>query len=364
MAIGSDLDLEAMLRRIIEAATSLVDARYGALGVLNADRSGLAEFITVGIDDEGRTAIGDLPKGHGILGLLINDPRPLRLPDLHEHPDSFGFPAHHPEMTSFLGVPVIIRGEVFGNLYLTDKQSAEVFTDIDEELTVALASAAAVAIDNARLHARVRDMALLEDRERIAMDLHDTVIQQLFATAMSLQATSRMVAEPGAVLRIQSAIDDLDTTIRQIRSSIFALSAPPAAVGPSVRARLLEVIAGTVEALASEPRVQFSGPVDTTVTEDVAGDLVVSLREALSNVARHAHATKVDVEVAVENGCVTLQVIDDGIGPPEMPTLRGHGLENLATRATRLGGTFDLHARAAGGTMAVWRVPVGRRSPD
>ena len=196
MAIGSDLDLEATLRRIVEAATALVDARYGALGVLDADRTGLVQFITVGIDDETRRAIGDLPKGHGILGLLIRDPRPLRLPDLHEHPDSFGFPPHHPEMRSFLGVPVVVRGEVFGNLYLTDKQSAEAFSDIDEELTVALAAAAGVAIENARLHARVRDLALLEDRERIAMDLHDTVIQQIFATGMSLQATSRLAEQP------------------------------------------------------------------------------------------------------------------------------------------------------------------------
>ena len=120
VAIGSDLDLPATLRRIIEAATSLVDARYGALGVLNPERTGLAAFLTVGIDDETYRAIGDVPKGHGILGLLIRDPRPLRLPDLREHPDRFGFPPNHPEMRSFLGVPVIVRDEVFGNLYLTD----------------------------------------------------------------------------------------------------------------------------------------------------------------------------------------------------------------------------------------------------
>src|SRR6478672_11206799 len=205
MAIGSDLDLEATLRHIIEAARDLVDAQYGALGVLNPERTGLSEFITVGIDDETRRAIGPLPKGHGILGLLIADPRPLRLPDLTEHPDSYGFPPHHPPMTSFLGVPVMVRGEVFGNLYLTDKQSAEVFTDVDEELTVALAAAAGVAIENARLHARVRDLALLEDRERIAMDLHDTVIQRIFATGMSLQATSRLTDQPDAARRIETA---------------------------------------------------------------------------------------------------------------------------------------------------------------
>jgi len=187
MAVGSDLDLAATLQRIVDAARELVDAKYCALGVLDYSGGSLAEFIVSGIDDETFKAIGDLPKGHGILGLLITDPRPLRLPDLTEHPESFGFPPHHPPMTSFLGVPILVRGEVFGNLYLTDKQSSDVFTDVDEELTVALAAAAGAAIDNARLHARVQELAIVEDRDRIAMDLHDTVIQQLFAIGLSLR---------------------------------------------------------------------------------------------------------------------------------------------------------------------------------
>jgi signal transduction histidine kinase len=358
MAIGSDLDLAATLRRIIEAATSLVDASYGALGVLNAERTGLAEFITVGIDAETYRAIGDLPTGHGILGLLILDPRPLRLPDLREHPDSFGFPPHHPEMRSFLGVPVIVRGEVFGNLYLTDKQSAEVFTDIDEELTVALAAAAGVAIENARLHARVRDLVLLEDRERIAMDLHDTVIQRIFATGMSLQATARITNQPEVALRIQASVEDLDATIRQIRSSIFALSASGRSAAPSVRARVLEVITDAARALSSEPHVEFVGPVDTVVSEPVADELLVSLREMLSNVARHAQATEVQVNVMVEDACVTLTVRDDGLGLPQVRTGQGRGLHNLAARARHAGGTFEVGPDAERGTVAVWSVPV------
>ena len=358
VAIGSDLDLAATLRRIIEAATSLVDARYGALGVLNAERTGLAEFITTGVDDATRRAIGDLQKGLGILGLLIRDPHPLRLPDLREHPASFGFPPHHPEMRSFLGVPITVRGEVFGNLYLADKQSADVFTDIDEELTVALAAAAGVAIENARLHARIRDVALLEDRERIAMDLHDTVIQQIFATGMSLQATVRMTDQPEVARRIQASVEDLDATIRQIRSSIFALSATGQAAAPSVRARVLEVITDAARVLPSEPHVEFVGPVDTVVGEPIADELLVSLREMLSNVARHAHATKVDVNVMVEDGCVSLTVRDDGVGLPSVKTGRGRGLENLTARARHLGGTFEVGASAEPGTVAVWTVPL------
>src|SRR5262245_3469162 len=201
-----------MLLRIVESSVELVDARFGALGVLDETHTRLAQFITVGIDAARRQAIGDLPEGHGILGLLILDARPLRLPDLRRHPDSYGFPPNHPPMTTFLGVPIRVRDEVFGNLYLTDKRSGGEFTSADEELVVGLAAAAGVAIENARLHARVHELALVQDRERIARDLHDTVIQRLFATGMSLQGTARLVrTDPdAAVERIEGAVDDLD----------------------------------------------------------------------------------------------------------------------------------------------------------
>jgi signal transduction histidine kinase len=359
MAIASDLDLTATLHRIVETATELVDARYGALGVLNADRTGLAEFITVGIDEAGHRAIGALPTGHGILGLLITEPQPLRLPDLREHPARYGFPPHHPQMESFLGVPIVVRGEVFGNLYLTNKQSAEVFTDVDEELTVALAAAAGVAIENARLHARVRDLALLEDRERIAMDLHDTVIQQIFATGMALQATARRAEDASVTARIDRAVEDLDATIRQIRSAIFALSAVGRSTKASLRASILEVVLDAGKALASEPLVEFAGPVDTAVPDAIGKELLAALREMLSNVARHAIASRVDVRVAVEEGGVSVRVVDDGVGPPQDGARAGgHGLANLTSRAHRLGGTFELVAGPTGGAVATWRVPL------
>jgi GAF domain-containing protein len=171
-----------------------------------------------------REAIGHLPEGHGILGLLIIDPRPLRLPDLNEHPDRFGFPPNHPPMTSFLGVPIVVRGEVFGNLYLCDKVGGDVFTDVDQELAVGLASAAGIAIENARLHARVADFATLEDRERIARDLHDTVIQRMFAIGLGLQSTLRLVSDVDVRTRLLSAVDDLDTTVRDVRAAIFGLN--------------------------------------------------------------------------------------------------------------------------------------------
>jgi len=200
---------------------------------------------------------------------------------------------------------------------------------------------------------------LLEDRERIAMDLHDTVIQHIFATGMSLQATVRMTDQPEVARRIQASVEDLDATIRQIRSSIFALSASGQSAAPSVRARVLEVITDAARALSSEPQVEFVGPVDTLVTEPVADELLVSLREMLANVARHAKASKVEVNVMVEKGCVILTVTDDGVGLPSVPTRRGRGLENLAARARHLGGTFEIGSGAVRGTVAVWSVPTG-----
>jgi signal transduction histidine kinase len=357
LTIGSDLDLPAMLHRIVHSATELVDARYGALGVLDDTGTRLAQFLTVGIDDEVHRSIGHLPEGHGILGLLIVDAKPLRLPDLTKHPDSYGFPPNHPPMRSFLGVPIRVREQVFGNVYLTDKTSAEAFTDVDEELVVALASAAAVAIENARLHTRVQELALVTDRERIARDLHDTVIQRLFATGLSLQGTFRLIrSDPAAAeARIEAAVDDLDLTVKHIRSAIFGLESTRVG-GPGLRDSILALLREAAGALGFEPRVFFDGAVDTGVPHDVSGELLATLREALSNVARHAHATRVDVAVVVDDE-VLLQVSDDGTGPPSPDAPRGHGLNNMAARAERHGGQLELSAGSPSGTVVEWRVP-------
>jgi signal transduction histidine kinase len=359
VTVGSDLSLPVVLRRIAESARELVGARYCALGVLDPSRTHLSEFITVGIDEEQRARIGSLPKGHGILGLLIVEPRPIRLPDLKEHPDSYGFPPNHPPMTTFLGVPLYVRGEVFGNLYLTEKENGDAFTDVDEELAMALASAAAVAIDNARLHERAQEVTLLEDRERIARDLHDTVIQRLFATGLALQAAVRMSDRPEVAERIAQAVDDLDVTVRQIRSAIFELDSRRMP-GRSLRREVLDLAGESVRALGYEPSVRFDGPVDTAVPDRVAEHLLASLREALSNVARHAQASATVVELAVADGTLTLEVSDDGRGGASGPTAVGHGVRNMTERASALGGTCELGPATSGrGTMVRWVVPLG-----
>lgn len=356
MAVSSELSLPLVLQRIIEAATELVDARYGALGVLDASGTRLAQFIIVGIDAAGVVSIGNRPEGHGILGLLIKDPKPVRLPDLQEHPDSFGFPPNHPPMTSFLGVPILLRNEVFGNLYLTDKADGEVFTDVDEELVVALAAAAGVAIENARLHEHVGEVALLDERERIARDLHDDVIQRVFAAGLSLQSTAQLSREPHVVERLMQTIDDLDVTIRQVRSAIFQLHRSRISE-TSVRADIMTVCTESSRALGFNPVCVFSGPVEPTVSGAVAGHLVLTLREALSNVARHAHASKVDVRVHVADNVLTLDVLDDGVGTFDNNST-GNGIENMTNRARNLGGTMTLSGAPEGGTRVLWVVPL------
>jgi len=517
VGIGGDLDLRTVLQRIVAAACELAGARYAALGIVGADRQ-LSDFITHGIAPELHAAIGELPHGRGVLGLLITDPSSVRMPDITEHPRSYGFPANHPPMHSFLGTPIRIRDQVFGNLYLAEKRGADEFSDDDEEIVVAVAVAAGVAIENARLFAlaqrrerwlaaaaeitgvllgtvrrtealrliarrarevsdadlvvvllydeensrytievadgadpgsahlvgkllTVRDdaarafgreryrmieslrgaaewpgpvpdgpamaapltgadklhgvlivaqgtghgvpdgddaallsifagqaslaferaraqeereqLVVLEDRERIARDLHDVVIQRLFATGMQLQGAVPHTLRPEAAERISAAVDDLDETIRDIRRSIFELRAP---VGASLRTELRDAVEAATGALGFRPGLDVSGPVDSAVPDDIIPELLAVLAEALSNAARHARATSVRVSVRAAGGEVVIQVEDDGVGTD--PSLARGGIVNMGERARDLGGTFEIGPGADGGTVLVWRVPL------
>ncbi len=356
MTIGSDLDLHTVLHTIISAAAELVSARYGALGVLDPSGTRLSEFVTVGIDDASHAAIGHLPEGLGILGLLIVDPKPLRLPDLSEHPARFGFPKNHPPMKSFLGVPIAVRGVVFGNLYFCDKTDGDGFTDIDEELAIGLAASAGTAIENARLHARVAEFATLEDRERIARDLHDTVIQRLFAVGLGLQATMHLVSDPVVSARLSTAVDDLDATVRDVRSAIFELHTTRLP-GRSVRQELIQLCGESGRSLGFEPTVRFEGPVDSAVDDDLANELFAVVREALTNVTKHAHASAAQVWIQVLQETLIARITDDGVGyAPGRSS--GRGLENLRNRAKRYDGSFSIAMADGSGTEVVWRVPL------
>ena len=516
LVIGGELDLQTVLRRIVEAATTLVDAEYGALGVIAPDGDGLSQFVTVGIDEAGIRAIGPYPTGRGILGEVIQAPVPMRLDNLSDHPGSYGFPANHPPMHSFLGVPVRVRSTVYGNLYLTEKRGGLPFDEEDEAIVQALAGAAGLAIANARLYEETRrrerwleatgaiatallggsdvedvltivadgardvlgaDVAVLalpgpdgqlmaeagsgetappctgellgslriaeaftigearelpglelsgrtyglglvaplatkgttrgvlvvgrnrafdetdlatltafatqaavvlevaqrrrdverlgifEDRDRIARDLHDLVIQRLFATGMQLEGALRLIdtSPDQAQVRVHRAVDDLDLTIKEIRSTIYALHSPVGNV-TTLRGRILEVVDAATEQLGHAPALRLGGLIDTNVPADIGDQAIAVLREALSNVVRHASAARVEVDVqvaevggdAVESLVITVR--DDGKGLPEGG--RRSGLANLAERAARLGGAFTAAAHSDGGTEVSWRVPL------
>jgi signal transduction histidine kinase len=314
--------------------------------------------LTVGLSEEEERTIGPRPTGRGVLGLLITEPKPLRLDDLSTHPERYGFPADHPPMRSFLGVPIRVRisDEVYGNLYLTDKVGADTFSDEDEALAEALALAAGIAIENTRLHERVRVLSVLDDRERIGRDLHDRVVQRLFGLGMGLQAAKRLPELPLVVERIDRAIDDVDATINEIRTTIFELG--DSSLPGGLRQGLLALANELAPSLGVRPEVSLSGTVDNTVPQHVADHLLAVVRESLTNAAKHAHATRFIVTLSVGDD-LTLEVLDDGVGI-EVPLAQGKGLglTNLANRAEKLGGTFEVAPVEGGGTKITWRVPL------
>lgn len=515
LVVGSGLELDSMLQRIVQTAVSLLDARYGALGVRAAD-GGLSEFVYEGIDSEQRKGMGHLPEGRGILGLLINDPRPVRLADLSTHPASIGFPPNHPPMKSFLGTPIMIRGKVFGSIYLTEKLGAPAFTEEDEVILKVLATSAGMAVDNARLFegsltrerwlaamasinarllvggsvdetlglltGQVRDLArgagafvvlvegshgsvcaaspaapatgqvridlsdspvlealrsrrpvltdtltklpsagagdagsavvlplsatstvtgvlivtrapgtdpwdgedvarlesmanlaavalefaeqqrkhrlldVLADRDRIAQDLHDNVIQRLFATGMSLQ--SAMV--PGADRQrvtdvVQHAVEQLDRTVREIRTTIFDLHTTGAAASTSLRRRLLDVVGDLSIHSTVAPNVQFAGPIDTLVPDRIHPHAEAVLREGLSNALRHSQSDNITVAVTADDR-FTIEIVDNGTGLPV--TSHRSGLANLERRAEQCAGLCSVGPGPDGGTRVLWTVPL------
>jgi signal transduction histidine kinase len=357
------------LQRITQFAADLVGARYAALGVIDGDGRLLSEFHVIGLDPEQQRHVGDPPHGGGILGLIIREAVPLRLHDLTQHPASVGFPPDHPPMGTFLGVPIRVHGTVFGNLYLTEKYDGEDFTQRDEDVVVALAAAAGVAIENVRLLAEVRRasadrqrLAIFEDRDRIAQDLHDIVIQRLFAVGLGIQALqARTTAQglgPDVTGRLSEFIDEIDLTMAEIRRVIFALQDVPA-LSRSLVSAIGTVVTESRQIIGFAPGLSIEGPVDTLVPEAARADLVAVLREGLTNVARHAQARRVQVRAVadVAGGRFRLTIEDDGVGVARTST-PGHGTVNMAARAQRFGGSSRLDPRTGGGAALVWEIPL------
>ncbi|MFF0423832.1 GAF domain-containing protein [Streptomyces sp. NPDC004520] len=529
-SVGTGLELHSTLDRICETAAELADARYAAIGVVDDEGEGLSDFVTFGVDEDTVRRIGRRPDGHaGLLGALIRDPQTIRLADLTADPRAAGFPPGHPPMRTFLGVPIRVQGEIFGNLYLAEKRGGDGFNDYDVHMVRVLATEAGIAIGNARLYeaARQRErwidgsvavttallsggdaddaltvvaeqarrladadagivllpaedggleivavssprpvkslgvvippesavvkellageavfvadaaadprmisrltapygpsmmlplqsggrvlgalatprargarqfteaertlatqfasqaalalmmadaqrdrerLAVYEDRDRIARDLHDLVIQRLFATGMMLESAQRKSIVPAVREGVGKAVDELDVTIQEIRTAIFALQQGPAEAPSGLRTRVLREINMAAVPLGFKPAHRFLGAIDSTVGELTGKNLIAALREALSNAFRHAEASRievvVDAGVTLSDGSpgVRLSVADDGIGIPAGG--RRSGLRNLARRAESLGGASWCGpglGEDGGGTTVVWEAPL------
>ena len=365
LALAAELDLDTVLDRIVELAIEITGARYGALGILGQDAPRIERFVTKGVTERERAAIGDPPVGHGILGLLIAERTPVRLPDIGSDPRSYGFPPHHPPMHSFLGVPVTARGRVFGNIYLTEKQGASEFSDRDQAALEVLATQAGVAIENARLYAETQRaheelarLELLEERERIAKELHDGVIQSLFAVGMGLQGTSAMADDPEVGKRLEGAVEEIDRAIRDLRNYIFGLR-------PGILAdrQLDQALQELGAAFSDRADVLTVVEVDPEVAAELSGraaDVIQLTREALSNVGRHANATtcRVSLRRSVESGSAELEIDDDGGGFDPGSVAEGMGLGNLRDRADSLGGSLTVRSVPAEGTTVVVSLPL------
>ena len=355
MALASELSLDAVLLRIVELAVELTGARYGALGVLTPDGRSIDEFIAVGITDEQRAALGDPPTGHGLLGALIRDAKPLRIPDISADPRSVGFPPHHPPMTSLLGAPIAGRGRVFGNIYLTDKQDADAFDEEDERVLIVLATQAAVAVENAQLYdeterkgRELQRLQVLEERERIAKELHDGVIQSLFAVGMSLQGLAASSSDEDMARRLEAAVEDVDHSIRDLRNYIFGLR-------PGILAdrQLDQALKEMSTEFGARSGVVTVVEVDSEAASRLAsraGDVVQLVREALSNVGRHGAATTCRVSLRTGEAGLSLEVDDDGRGFDVDTTTWGMGLRNLRERVESLGGSLQVESTPGEGT--------------
>lgn len=353
LLIGEEGQLDELLQRIVDVAAELIGVRYAALGVLDNRGATLREFLTYGLTEREREKIGSLPTGRGVLGQVITDRATLRYENLSEAPSSVGFPPNHPPMRQFLGVPVWLReGVAFGNLYLCDRLDGGAFSDDDAAVLEALGRAAGLAIAEARVREQLHDVTLTEERARLARDLHDTVIQRLFAVGLSLQPLAAEDLSPEAQERLSDAIDELDATIRDIRTTIFEIS-ERRGDRSGLRHELRAIVDEVTSRLGLRVAVEFDGPLEALVGEEAARNVVQVVRELLSNVVRHARASRATLTVSVDADVLRVVVADDGVGPGRWGE-DGHGLDNLRGRAARLAGSLEVAEREGGGTVVTF----------
>jgi signal transduction histidine kinase len=344
-------DLEHVLRRLVGEARASTGAKYAALGVIG-DHGVLSEFIHEGLSPEQVEQIGSLPTGRGVLGVVVRENRTILLESISDHRDSYGFPPNHPHMTSFLGVPVSAGGKAFGNLYLTDKDGG--FTEDDVILIEALSRIAGSAVTTARLHVRLQSIAVGEDRERIARDLHDSVIQDLFAVGLGLQGISERIGDTAAARTLEDAVDRLDAAVETLRSYIFKLRAT------RVRRQLDDRLQEVVSRLGSAYPTAVTLELETVElgNERLEDEVVKIVTEALSNALRHSGGSHIEVVVDSDRTWCRIEIRDDGHGfDPDGPR-PGMGLSNLSARASDLGGSVEIDSAPGSGTTVRVRLPL------
>lgn len=359
LAITAELSLERVLQRVVHLARDLANARYAALGIPDG-LGGLEQFLYSGMTAEEARKIGHLPEGRGLLGALMRSAHPIRLRNIADDPRSAGFCPHHPPMTSFLGVPIISKGQILGTLYLTNKLDADEFTADDEKLIVMLAAHAAIAIENARLYQQTQRLAVLEERERIGMDLHDGIIQSIYAVGLMLEYGNLLLDEDPrqAKERFTQAISSLNDVIRDIRNYILDLR-PQRFQGKDLATGLCELVRAFHANTLVQVDLHIEPEGDLGLTPMQASGLFHIAQETLANVAKHAHASSVVVKLYRDSRYLCLTIADDGRGydPARVSKYQGHGLRNMEARAHSLGGKLDVVSAPGQGTRVTVSVP-------
>ena len=355
LAVTARLSVHDVLRTILTAARRLLGARYAALGIPGPDDT-FAEFLADGISDEQWKAIGPVPRQHGLLGAMLHDPTPVRLADVSSHPRFGWWPPAHPVLTDFLGMPVVHDDEILGTLFLANKEAPGGFTAADEELLRLLAAHAAIAIVNARLYERGRELSIVEERNRISRELHDAVTQKLFSLRLTADAAATLVARDPA-----RAAAELDTVRRLAAEATDELRAIVVGLRPiDLAGDGLDVALRKQADLLDRvhrPAVAFAGgrvPRLPAAREEAAYRIA---QEALHNALRHADPAQVTVSVRARNGSLVLEVADDGRGfDPQAPSRR-FGLASMRDRARAAGGRLDVRSRPGAGTTVRLEVP-------
>ena len=359
LAIAAEREVDPVLRRLVESARELAGARYAALGIPDGEGA-FAQFITAGMSDDLIAAMGPLPRTHGLLGAMLTSPESYRTADIRRDPRFRGWwPRAHPQMRSFLGVPVAARGEIIAAFYLTDREGADEFSDQDQRLIEMLAAHAAVAIENARLLERSRELSIVEERNRLARELHDAVSQKLFGLALNAESAATLLERDPAAAREQvTRLGELaQEALGELRGLIFELR-PASLEEEGLPATLRKHVDMVRRIHGRQIELRISGAARTA--PEAESEVFRIAQEALNNALRHADAERIELRLQARDGRLTLTVADDGIGfDPSAPGLRARrlGLTSMEERARALGGSLAVVSRPGDGTTVTLEVP-------